>query len=44
MKEPKLFVDEYGTKSWWVDGKRHRFDGPAIDWSDGYKAWYINNI
>ena len=20
----------------------HRTDGPAVEWSDGYKSWYIN--
>jgi len=23
-------------------GQRHRLDGPAIDWVNGDKAWYIN--
>jgi len=29
-----------GTKEWLLDGKRHREDGPAIEWSDGRKDWY----
>jgi hypothetical protein len=24
------------------DGQYHREDGPAIEWSNGYKAWVIN--
>jgi hypothetical protein len=24
-------------------GQRHRLDGPAIEWKDGTKLWYINN-
>ena len=20
----------------------HRLDGPALEWSDGHKAWYVN--
>jgi hypothetical protein len=24
-------------------GKTHRTDGPAIEWSDGHKSWWINN-
>ena len=30
-----------GYKSWYINGERHREDGPAIEWP-GYKAWYIN--
>jgi len=21
----------------------HREDGPAVEWADGYKAWWVNN-
>jgi hypothetical protein len=31
-------------KSWWLNGKRHREDGPAIEHSNGYKVWYINDV
>jgi hypothetical protein len=31
-----------GCKEWWVDGKRHRTDGPAIEWANGNKAWWVN--
>ena len=30
------------SKHWYVDGKRHRTDGPAIEWGDGTKFWYLN--
>ena len=34
---------ELGVVFWRLpDGKPHRVDGPAIEWPDGYKAWYIN--
>jgi hypothetical protein len=29
--------------TWYINGKRHREDGPAIEYSDGGKAWYIND-
>jgi len=35
-------VDEFGDKVWYLNGKRHREDGPAIEYADGYKAWYLN--
>jgi len=29
-----------GNKEWWVDGKRHRSDDPAIEYKNGSKEWY----
>ena len=29
---------------YYLDGKFHREDGPAIEWNDGTKSWYINGI
>jgi hypothetical protein len=23
-------------------GQYHRTDGPALEWNDGYKAWFLN--
>jgi hypothetical protein len=32
-----------GYKAWYLNGKRHRTDGPAIDAKgDGDKEWYLN--
>ena len=31
-----------GAKSWYLNGKRHREDGAAIELSDGYKSWWLN--
>ena len=31
-----------GTKEWWLDGKRHRTEGPAIEYPDGSKSWWVN--
>jgi hypothetical protein len=25
-----------------LNGTLHREDGPAIEWADGYKSWYLN--
>ena len=38
----KVIVHENGTKEWWLNGKLHREDGPAVECADGYKAWYLN--
>ena len=29
-----------GTKEWWINGKRHRLDGPAVEYFGG-KEWWI---
>ena len=36
-------INEYGVKCWSLNGKRHREDGPAIEFADGYKEWWIND-
>ena len=30
------------TKCWYLNGKRHREDGPAVEFADGDKFWYLN--
>ena len=35
-------IDEFGDKSWYLNGKCHREDGPAIEYADGNKIWYLN--
>ena len=36
-------IDEDGNKIWKNDkGQYHRIDGPAIEFADGTKSWYIN--
>ena len=32
-----------GTKTWWLNGKLHRKDGPAVKTYNGTKSWYIND-
>lgn len=29
-------------RSWWRGGERHRDDGPAIEWSNGWRVWFRN--
>tara|TARA_R110000824_G_scaffold75436_1_gene191486 strand:- start:289 stop:531 length:243 start_codon:yes stop_codon:yes gene_type:complete len=40
--EYKVKVYTNGDKFWFLHGKHHREDGPAIEWSDGTKEWYLN--
>src|SRR6056300_236319 len=44
-KEQFIHVDKDGNKFYYKDRKmtiRHREDGPAVEYADGDKAWYIN--
>jgi hypothetical protein len=35
-------VDEFGTKWTFLDGKYHREGGPAVEYPNGTKSWYLN--
>ena len=41
-KEYTVRVYDDGSKHWYLNGKHHREDGPAIEDANGYKAWYLN--
>ena len=32
----------FGRNIWYIDGKRHRTDGPAVEWQDGDCDYYVN--
>ncbi len=36
----RVYTDGY--KEWFLNGKLHREDGPAVEWADGDKAWFLN--
>ena len=42
MIEYTVKVDDKGTKYWYLNGKKHREDGPDIEFSCGTKKWYLN--
>ena len=42
MIEYTVKVYDNGDKSWYLNGKRHREDGPAVEFADGDKSWYLN--
>ena len=29
---------------WYLNGKCHRIDGPAVEFADGSKYWFLNGI
>jgi hypothetical protein len=39
----ELYEYDIGSKYWYLNGARHREDGPAIDNFDGTKEWWIND-
>lgn len=39
MIEYTVKVGKYATR-WFLNDKRHREDGPAVEWVDGTKVWY----
>jgi hypothetical protein len=41
-EQPKMTVDDRGTKMWWLHGKRHREDGPAVERANGHKEWWLH--
>jgi len=41
-QKPTYKTYSNGTKKWWLNGKLHREDGPAVEHANGYKAWYLN--
>ena len=41
----KLTVYDNGNKSWELpNGKFHREDGPAVEYSNGSKQWWLNGL
>jgi len=44
-KEQFIHINEYGSKRYYSDRDMtilHREDGPAIEWHNGDRYWYIN--
>ena len=37
-------TDEDGTKYYYQHGELHRDDGPAIEYANGYKEWWLNDV
>ena len=44
MKTYTIKIDDNGDKRWYLDGKLHREDGPAIECADGTRFWYRNGM
>ena len=42
MIEYTVKVYDNGTREWFLNGKCHREDGPAVEYANGNKEWYLN--
>jgi hypothetical protein len=43
MSTPR--TDDVGTRKWRNrEGDLHRTDGPAVEYANGYRAWYLNGL
>lgn len=40
----RYMVRSGAIKEWFLDGVLHREDGPAIEYPDGSKEWYVNGV
>ena len=38
----RVTVDDRGTRWWFLNGKFHRLDGPAIEEANGDRMWWLN--
>jgi hypothetical protein len=44
IMQPTMTVDSAGDKIWRLPcGRFHREDGPAVEYDDGTKFWYLND-
>ena len=37
-----FFDTRLGDKYWFLNGKRHRENGPAVEYANGGKCWFFN--
>ena len=43
MNKPECKIYSNGSKRWFLNGKRHREDGPAWENPNGKKEWWLND-
>ena len=42
MIEYTVKVEDNGDRYWYLNGKLHREDGPAVEYANGDLEWYLN--
>ena len=43
MIEYTVKVYDNGNRWWFLNDKRHREDGPAVEYASGARRWYLND-
>jgi hypothetical protein len=43
MNKPECKTYPDGAKEWFLNGKLHREDGPAVEHPNGVKEWWLND-
>ena len=43
MNKPECKTNSFGDKHWYLNGKLHREDGPAVEYANGDKEWWLND-
>ena len=39
-----FFVNRFGNKHWYLNDKRHRENGPAVEYASGTVEWWLNGL
>ena len=42
LQRKEIGFYHFGAKQWYLNGERHREDGPAVEYANGTKYWYLN--
>lgn len=42
-EEGPAIVTADNSKHWFKNGKRHRLDGPAVEYCNGLRLWYVED-
>jgi hypothetical protein len=42
--QPELTIEVNGNKFWWLHGRYHRTDGPALEYVNGDKEWWAKGL
>ena len=38
------FTNSRGVRAWYLNGRRHRLDGPAVIWPSGREEWCVDDV
>lgn len=44
LDELTIEINSIGTKRWIKNGRKHRTDGPAIEYANGNRGWYLDGV